>query len=229
MSGSELQRVREEYETALCGAKYLLKRCEESGCATPEQTRDFDRFLDEAFDAARRGKTLRAEQERKRERQRKARARKRAATERKAKWRETVRSVAAHEARHGALMERGACPVSRLELAESDGTVHGRAIAEQGFELPPWAAFVGHESDSDLAAAYAGAAAATAPGHSVWRASRGPHFEPQLTTWRADSARFLAEHARAIEGITTALMKRRHLSGDEVRDILRRHGAPTSK
>lgn len=236
MGSDELQRVREEYELAEFGARYALRQCEKAGRVSEHRQRDFDYWLGEMDAAARRAVRLSTESRQKREQTRKQRDRQRAQAEAAEKWRDAVRRVSRHEGAHAVLMETSATPVDFLSLEESGGRVHGRAVVEPGYKPPPWAAFarggrsdVASESDSDLAYAWAGAAATVAPGRSVWQAARGPHFDSQLVTWRHDAKRVLEQHQGAVDALGRRLVEHRHLDGDEVRDILRQHGVPVSK
>ena len=138
--------------------------------------------------------------------------------------------VARHEASHGALFECSGVPVAELVLETRGSSARGHAAAEDGHgPLPGVALLVPQPSRSDRRHASAAVARAVAPGRSEWEAQRHPHYEALHAEWTASAARFLDDHASAVTAVARELMKQRRLSGDEVRDILRQHGAPTSK
>ena len=138
--------------------------------------------------------------------------------------------VAHHEASHGALFECSGVPVLELVLEERGTAARGHAAAEDGHgPIPGVAMLVPQPSRSDRRHASTAAARAVAPGRSEWEAQRHPHYEALQAEWTSSAARFLDDHASAVTALARALMRQRRLSGDEVRDILRAHGAPTSR
>ena len=138
--------------------------------------------------------------------------------------------VAHHESSHGLLLECSGVPVLELVLEERGTAARGHAAVEGGYgPLPGVAMYVPQPSRSDRQHASAAAARAVAPGRSEWEAFQHPHFESVQLQWSAFAVRLLADHADAVRSVARELMKKRRLSGDAVREILRAHGAPTSK